>query len=330
MSFRKLAISLAAVCAVSGGAAQAERLAVEGVYAARTDAARGVAEISIEPIRGSGGYALENALIAQLGEARIRGERFFRIAPASFDVDVSHADVATLSGIAGSRIYDISDGEIEHTRCVRRVKMEDGSKECVESVVDVYECRRLHVEFRPKVELVGSAGTLYRRQDSFSNSQRYCADSSFVPSTDAMIEPMISRFARSVRLDLAPEQRFNRYRILEGRSGLERSDRKAFKRAIKLTKSDPVGACNVFEDILTRNPYQRSALYNAALCREADGALEFAAEAYDQLILASDKSRFRNGMARVNSRLLAREQIAALSLTAMAQAGDTPQSPSIE
>ncbi|MBT8431379.1 MAG: hypothetical protein KJP27_02665 [Altererythrobacter sp.] len=330
MTLRKLAIALAATAALSSVPAQAERLAVDGVYAARTDGARGVTEISIEPIRGREGIALENALADQFGSARIYGEQHFRIVPSSFDNEGSDPGYAQLRGFARSRVYDVSDGEIERTRCVRKIKHEDGEKECVESVTDVYECRRLHVEFRPDVALFAGEDALYQRQDNFSNSERYCADSSYIPSAEAMIEPMISRFARAVRLDLAPEQRFDRIRILESRSGLERGDRQAFKNAIKLTKSDPVGACIAFEDILTRNPYQRSALYNAALCREADGQLDLAAEAYGQLILASDKSRFRNGMARVDSRFLAREQLAFLGPHAVALASASPQDASSE
>ncbi len=327
MVFRKWAISLATACALSSGAAQAERLALEGVYAARTDGARGVADIAIEPMSGREGYALENALADQLGSARIYGEPYFRLVSTSFEEETG---VAQLRGHARSRVYDLDDGVLEHSRCVHKVELEDGSKKCVESVTDVFECRRLHVEFRPEVALVADHGTLYRRQDSFANSQRYCTDSSYIPDAEAMLNPMISRFARLVRLDLAPEQRFNRIRILESRKGLERSDRRAFKRAIKLTKSDPVGACLEFEDILTRNPFHRSTLYNAALCREASGELDLASEAYSQLILASDKSRFRNGMTRVNSRVLAREQMASLGAPVVALASADPQSLSAE
>lgn len=330
MAFSKWAFSLAAACAVSSGAVQAEQLAVEGVYAARTDGARGVTEISIEPIRGREGIALENALADHLGSARIYGEQYFRIVPSSFNNGGSDPGRAELRGFANSRVYDVSDGEIERTRCVRKIKREGGEKVCVESVTDVYECRRMHVEFRPDVELFAGKDSLYQRQDSFTNSERYCADSSYIPSAETMIELMISRFARLVRLDLAPEQRFERIRILESRSGLERGDRQAFKNAIKLTKSDPVGACIEFEDILTRNPFHRSALYNAALCREADGQLELAAEAYGQLILVSDKSRFRSGMARVDSRFLAREQLASLNPPAVALASASPQDASSE
>lgn len=325
MLLRKFALSLAAACAVSGTAAQAEQLAIEGVYAARTDGALGVSEIAIEPIRGREGYALENALADQLGSARIYGEPYFRLLPASFDGEIDSGGTAQLRGHASSRVYDLSDGEIEHTRCARKVKHEDGTKECVESVTDAFECRRLHVEFRPEVALLADEATLYNRQDSFANSERYCANSSYIPDPDTMLGPMISRFARAVRLDLAPEQRFERIRIFESRKGLKGADRKAFKRAINLTKSDPVGACLEFEDILARNPFHRSALYNAALCREAQGQLDLAAEAYDQLILAHDKGQFLSGMARVNSRLRAEVQLASLGQPALALASADAQ-----
>lgn len=323
MAIRNWAFSLAAICAVSSVSARAEQIAVEGVYAARTDGALGKTEIAIEPIRGHEGFALENALAEQLASARIHGTPYFRLVPATFG---ENAEAAKLRGYASSRVYDVPDGEIKQTRCVRKVKRDDGSKECVESVTDVFECRSLQVEFRPEVELVAHGSTLYTRQDSFANSERYCADSSYIPSAEAMLDNMIARFARQVRLDLAPEQRFERIRILESRKGLSGNDRKAFKQAIKLTKSDPTGACTMFEDILVRNPFQRSALYNVALCREAAGELELAGDSYAQLVLVSDKSRFRSGMARVNSRFRAREQLAFLGASRLSLAsGDTLQ-----
>ena len=63
---------------------------------------------------------------------------------------------------------------------------------------------------------------------------------------------------------------------------------------------------------------------------DADGQLELAAEAYGQLMLASDKDRFRNGMARVDSRFLAREQLASLGPPAVALASASPQDASSE
>lgn len=316
MAFRTLAILFAAACALTGATAQAERLAVEGVYAARTDGALGVTDIAIEPFEGRDGFALENALASELASAHIYGEPYFRLSQEFIeDEENLSRGEAVLRGFAHTRVHDSPDGVLEHTRCVRKELVGEGEhakKKCVESITDIYDCRRLHVEFSPEIALITDGKALYNRQDNFAQSERYCADSSYIPSAEAMLNPMISRVARLVRLDLAPEQRFNRFRIFESRKGLAKADRKVFKRAIKLTKSDPSGACLAFEDILGRNPFQRSALYNVALCREAEGQLALAADAYEHLIRISDKSQFRNGRARVESRLVAREQLAAL------------------
>lgn len=313
MAFGKIAVLLAVAAALASAPVQAERLAIEGVYAARTDAARGITAITLAPQDGNEGFALEGALADQLGSARIHGEPYFRLEREWGGPEQGDRGHAQLEGYAESRIYDLEDGVFERTTCLRKeVVGKEKKKKCVESLTETFECRRLFVAFRPEVALIAARGTLYQRQDRLERSERYCADSTYIPSAEAMLKPMIARFARVVRLDLAPEQRLDRYRILESRDGLERADRKAFKRAIKLTKTDPVGACLAFEDILTRNPHQRSALYNAALCREAEERLDLAAAAYDQLVMVSDKSRFRDGQARVNSRVLAREQLASL------------------
>ncbi len=311
MAFRKIATLLAAACVLPSLSAQAEQVAVEGVYAANTDGARGISAIAIEPIRGREGIVLENALANQLGSAQIYGEPFFRLVPAAFGDEAADFDRAILRGYAGSNVHHAPDGMIERTTCLRQeIVGEKKHKKCVESLTETFECRRLHVNFNPEVALAAEEGILYRRQDSFVNSERYCTDSSYVPLPDTMLDAMVSRFARLVRLDLAPEQRFNRFRILESRKGLKGADRKAFKQAIKLTKSDPVGACMLFEEVLSRNPLQPSALYNAALCREADAQLDIAADAYNQLVLVSDSARFSSVHARVTSRFRARQQLA--------------------
>ncbi len=331
MAFRKIAILLAAASALSSASAHAEQLAINGVYAARTDGARGVSEIAIEPILGREGFALEDALANQLGSAQIDGEPFFRLLPSAPDEEHPVPGSATLRGFADSNVYDVSDGVIERTTCLREeVVGEKKHKKCVESLTETFECRRLHVSFNPEVALIAEEGTLYRRADSFTKSERYCADSSFLPNADAMLDAMVSRFARLVRLDLAPEQRFNRFRILESRKGLEGKDREVFKQAIKLTKSDPVGACILFEEILSRNPFQRSVLYNAALCWEANGQLEKAADAYDQLVLVSDSSRFSSGQARVASRFRANDQLAMMGQNRIALAAAASQGMPVE
>lgn len=313
MMFRKLTRLLAAAFALSGASAHSEQLTIDGVYAARTDGARGVHEITLDPISGREGLALERALADQLGSAQVDGEPLFRLVQPAPGRELYDHGGATLRGFVRSDAFDLSDGVIEQTTCLRKVAVDEKrQKQCVESLTETFECRRLHVTFKPEVALIVEEGTLYRREDSFVDSERYCADSSYVPSATAMLDAMVSRFARLVRLDLAPVRRLNRFHILESRKGLKGPDREEFKQAIRLTKSDPIGACMAFEDILSRNPFQRSTLYNAALCREADGQLDLAAEAYDQLVLASDSSRFSSGRARVESRFRAQEQLAML------------------
>lgn len=291
--------------------AQAETLAIDGVYAANTDGAAGVRAITFERFGGLEGERLERAIATALDNAHLHGEPVFAITPADFAPASDDIGGATMRGYAGSHAIDVEDGVVERSRCIRKEKNDKGEKICAEEVIDIYECRRLHVSFQPDVALMAGDGYLYQQSDTISTSRRYCADQSGVPSVDALLDSMISRFAHRVRLDLAPVQRFNRIRIFESRKGLKGKDRKAFKRAIRLTKSDPIGACLQFEDVAARNPFQRSVLYNLALCHEAEGRLGEAADVYHQLVRTHDKGQFRSGMARVNSRLLAEEQLAA-------------------
>ena len=123
MAFRNLVAVLAIACELSFVPARAETLAIEGVYAARTDGALGITDIELEPIAGTDGVALENALAAQLGSARIHGEAVFRLIVTPLNEEDPHPGRAQLRGFASSRISDLPDGVIERTKCLRKERV---------------------------------------------------------------------------------------------------------------------------------------------------------------------------------------------------------------
>ena len=306
--------------------AQAETLPVAGLYAAGEDAPSGIRLMAIERFGERAGERLALAIDQQLRGAIVEGAPYFDVTfdssrtgtfviydsepgPERKPVVVEEGGPdAILRGIARTDVSDSASGTKEVKKCAAR----DENKKCIREDVTRYECRQLTVSLRPEVRLVSRDGRqLYSHSDSLSTSERYCADSYGSPSADKMLQVLIDRFARTVRLDLAPEYREEQVRLLESRSGIAKADHKAFRNAVKLTKNDPIGACFAFEALEAGNPQDVSILFNLGLCREGEGNLE-AAQGYYQRAVATGagKGAPEQGLARLASRWRAQDQLA--------------------
>ena len=314
-----------ALAAAFPGAATAEVLTIEGIYAARDPGAIEVEEIVVERFGGEIGEQLALALTDRLEAIALDGQPYFGLRAATGGGDrvyVYGADTpaggnspmeragpvtATLRGTASSEVTETLSGTTKQTRCLR--KNEKGK--CVEKTIDVYECRELTVSLAPELRLVAAErGTLYAARDRLSRSVRFCGNDSSIPSALPMMEELIDRFATRVRLDLAPQFRREDVRVLESRKGLAKGDSAAFKQAVKLTKNDQLAACLRFNELAERNPGQASAVFNAGLCSERDGRLEEAAAKYRRALATGEGEAYsRAGLERVASRLEAEQQL---------------------
>jgi hypothetical protein len=305
--------------------AQAETLQVEGIYAAGEDGPSEVQLIAMGNFGGRSGDRVALAIEDQLRRASFEGQPYFDITFDSssgdryyyYDSDpgpamqeqilVQGGPEATMRGYVSTEVREERSGDKEVTECVKR----DDKDKCIEEKPVKYECYDMIVSLRPEVRLVTRDGrSLYSKSDYLTRSERYCADERRTPSVDSMVQSMVDQFASTVRYDMAPSYRSQGIRVLESRKGIAKADRKAFGNAIKLTKSDPVGACMAFEALEPGNPQDVSILFNIGLCRESDGNLEEAAERYRRVLaIEPGKDYAEDGLRRIASRRRAQRQL---------------------
>lgn len=299
------ASSLAAIgaCAILAAPVQAEVLPVSGIYAAGSDAASAVETIAVENFGGDEGAALSFAITDRLENVRIEGETYFQIFPTSGD-DVD----AVLRGSANAEVLETELEDRKVTKCTKK----DKDKKCIREKVTFYECTELSVTLYPRVRLIAqNGGELYSARDSLSRSASFCANDSSIPSAQGMIDSLISQFAGEVRSDFAPVERFQEFRVLESRKGMDRDAKKAFKTAVKLTKSDVAASCNAFAALEDTNPQHVSVLFNIGLCAEGQGDLDAAENFYQRALdVEPGKDNPTSGISRISSKRRAAEQLA--------------------
>jgi tetratricopeptide (TPR) repeat protein len=315
---RNVLIGAAALLCAS--AAQAETLPVEGLYAAGTDAPSRARSIAIAGFAGRGGERLAFAIDSALRGAIVEGRPWFELTFSepprgtsyTYDRDADPAAYrggadAVMRGIAEVEWRDRDDGTKEVEECAAR----DDRGKCTEKKKVFVPCRAREVTMRPEVRLVAREGDLlYGKGDQLTTSRRFCKDEEGTPSVDSMVEELARQFAEAVRFDLAPVERYETIRVLESREGMSKPDQSAFKAALKLTKTDPAGACDAFAALAPANPQSVTILFNIGLCREGEGDLEAAGRHYqDALAISPRKLEPQDGLARIASRQRAERQL---------------------
>jgi hypothetical protein len=322
----RMATGMLAVGLMLGGAGgvHAETLPVEGIYAAATDAPSRARSIALADFAGRPGERLAFAIDSALRSAVIEGRPWFAVtftAPA-FGDRYTYDGGANLNGGGPSGGRGGTDAVMRGIAQVNWRDVDAGTKEgeecekysgsiCISKKKVSYVCSAREVTFRPEVRLVSREGEmLYGKADTLTASRRYCEDDRTPPQVDSMVEELAGTFALAVRRDIAPEYRAEDIRILEGRDGIRKEDREAFKAAIRLTKTDVPGACEAFAALEAANPADVSVLFNIGLCHESAGDLD-EAEAHYRTVMGLRRGRMeaQAGLDRIASRLRAERQM---------------------
>lgn len=301
-SFRSVSVAAVLGAAIAGTIAHAETISVEGYLPAATDAGLRLEVIAVDPIDGNQGAKLGFELKQALERAHVDGEAWFDVAPGSnTPVD------AIIQGAADSQssITQLDDKE------VRSCKKKDDDGDCVRYETIIYECNRFEVSLYPDIELVSREGeVLYYERDELSRVVDHCDDAGAGPSRSEMANGLIRSFADRVRRALAPRNYSQDYRILERRKGLGKGERNAFKRAVRLTKSDEDAACEAFRALEVTAPQQASVLYNVALCHERFGDYAMARQTYQRALdVSPDKPMTLEAFDRVDNWEQGRNQV---------------------
>lgn len=319
-------IGFCSALAMSSAMAAAETMPVSGIYPANVDLPGDVEVIAVEPFGGDAGADVEIALTQMLGEVRIEGRPWFRIAPPPgygqsgtvtildhegqpVSVGDPNAPDAILRGSVRSEVLErrIEPRVVEE--CVER----DAEDKCIRREKRRIPCWEMSLRFDPRIMLMSINGRqLYANNTPQIETARYCRDDNAVPSTLDMANRMIDRIALEVRGDLAPVARSNGYRVMERRKGLKGEAREAFKQAVKLTEVDQGAACNTFMELMNTNPDHVSVIFNVGLCSESFGYLDEAEQYYRTALGINPKTDYAaDGLRRLHDRERAAMQIEA-------------------
>ncbi len=324
MKFTNLAraSTLGVGLAVAATPASAETLTVGAHLPATTDAGLEIETISVDTLSGSKGAQLAYELKDALQKARAQNEPWFEV----ITIGATPVD-AIIQGSAGIQSSVIELEPKGERKCAEK----DNDNKCVRYKTTYYDCSRTEVSFYPDIEIIAQDGAiLYAARDEMTRSKEACTDSNSQASIPEMSDGLVSGFAWRVRSALAPRFYESQYRILERRKGLEKADRKAFKNAVKLTKSDEDAACDAFKALEASNPQQVSVLFNVAMCHERNGEFALSLETLQRaLAIEPQKLMALESVDRVEGWMRAADQLAARAEILNRRYADVEQSDEI-
>lgn len=308
----------------------AETLPVEGIYGARDAIPADIETIAVERFSGNRGFVLQDTLTEALEAPVVEDRPIFSLVPAALaarsqvvviregsgssgetsEVEISETGQpdALLAGHAGASVTDYRSNPKIERECIAR----DDEGKCTERRRIEIDCRELTVSYEAQVTLVDAEGsTVYRGSDLLSEKKRYCADEYSTPDPDAMIAGLESQFFIRVSLDLVPRYSRDTPRLMERRRGLSRSDRRAFRDALKASNGDINAACAAFRSLEEANPQHVSVLFNIGLCLESEDNLDLALDYYARALeIEPGKDYPTAGQRRIRSRLSGEAQLA--------------------
>lgn len=232
--------------------------------------------ISVERFEGEDGTAFAQALEAELADASFRGGPFYRVVAPESRAPTD----ALVTGTARSSVEEAP--VIEKRRRCTEYDATD-KKKCLKEIDVDIRCRRRTASLATMVRLIAIAdGSIrYTRPLNARDQVTYCPDRSAPQSVEDYFTATIRSQVRAIRSDLAPRDYALDVRVDESTKGLAKPAQTAFKAAVRLTKSDPNGACRAWQ-ALARDVEPTAALsFNLGLCDEMEGDLDAAAGWYD-------------------------------------------------
>lgn len=252
--------------------AHAETLPVPAADPAAADA-HDLFRISVERFEGADGAAFAQALEAELSAVRFDGQPYFRVVAPESGAPVD----ALVTGTVRASVDEVPVTE-KRKRCTEYDPAD--KKKCLKEIDVDIRCRRRTATMTTNVRLVAiSDGSIrYTRPLSARDQQTLCPDRSAPRSIDDYFTGTQESQVRAVRADLAPRDYTIDVRVEESVKGLAKPAQAAFKAAVRLTKTDPFGACSAWE-AMTRDAEPTAALaFNMGLCNEVEGDLDAAVD----------------------------------------------------
>lgn len=287
------------------GSAQAETLRVESHRPARVDALVTLHTIQVERLGGRHGSDMTIQLEDGLRELQFEDRPWFRVLPASI------ADGEGDAVLRGNASIDLGVTEYteERERCVK-----DADNRCTDTR-EKYNvaCFRRRFELDTTLRLIGRDGSLLWSLDNTEpHEDSRCTDSSGQMRSVADVQRMlIGRIAQKIQEDFVPRLGVADVRVDESRRGLSRGDADRFREAVRLTRTNARGACDIWAELAGTNPNHLPTRFNVALCTESLGTADPAPLYREVLTMRQNHGASQAALDRLVQNRRARDQIAA-------------------
>ncbi len=306
---RSVILSIAALASVlSAGPALAEVVQVFGLNPARNDRLAALRSIVVDGFGGSEGAAVTIRLEDMLRAISLDGGPYFRVLPA-----------ATASGGGDALLRGTADADVQFQRYTEKRETcaeKDGEGKCLRKEQREIKCSRRRITLQVSLRVVQPDGTLIHSDDAPEQAEHASCEGDENPprSRGDVVRDLIARYVDRLHPEFAPRFTDAAIRVDENRKGLSKSDSDRFKRAVKLTKTDPRAACAVWAQVGAANPGHVPTQFNLALCAESLGenGAQAAEAGYRKVLdLAPKYGAAAAGLGRLNRNAQARAQLAA-------------------
>ena len=287
---------------ITASPAAAETIHMVGTFPALAREFSSARTLAIDHFGGRDGETLAQAIGRRLEQRDAERPAHYALVEANEPAD------AALSGDVRTTI-DHDDYTTERSRCAEKQK-----GKCVRHEKYEVACRRRTIAVTADLRgmLTRDRRIAYAVTKPRSDTDSWCDDDAPSHSVREVVDTMIESIAAEVRTDIAPHTDSYGIRIREGRDHMPKPLADRFKAAVKLTNHDPEGGCAAFRDLANTMPDHPSIGFNVALCAEAAGDYDGAADGYAhvRLLMPTGGGDIDKGIERIRGLRVARADAA--------------------
>ena len=275
--------------------AAGESVTMTGTFAAKAREVALLRSIAVGRFGGRDGAALAIAL-----ERRLADNGYFRVS-AGGDAE---------GRIAGAVSVDVDQSSFtkREKKCVEKVE-----KKCVREEEEEIRCTRRRIGFTADVRVADTVRdrVLFSRPIERRDENSWCAGDNAGRTTESIVRGMIDDVAGELAAAFAPRTERYSVRFLETTKAMPKEQVRAFKDAVRQTKTDLPGACAAWEDIDRATPDQPAVVFNLGLCAESRGVFDVAEPRYLRAGQLGRGGEADEGIGRIRDMLAARADAAA-------------------
>lgn len=179
------------------------------------------------------------------------------------------ADGSAPDGIVrGNASSAVTETPYQRRETICTAKAPDGK--CITQSEQTVNCMRRVVEFSADISVVdnGSGEIVFSQQFPRRNEISWCAGQQAWTTIEQVVNTMLADVATQFRKIATPSMETYSVRYQESTEGLDAPAKASFKNAIRLTKTDAIAACRIFDELIWYNPGSFAIAYNQGVCDE--------------------------------------------------------------